>query len=227
MLAAQVRCRLHREFLLYCRGDLDLGLAQHLLRGQAACLAESGREQLPVLQVGSGWPGLVQLADLDARRGPDEHLFGLGEGRHGALPGPHGLERRSGLDLRAGERHGVHLAGEPDGVFLGAVSARVQRRDDAQSGQARQRRGEDHAVAYPDFVADLVRVLFTGTLGQVRIAACREDRAEADAAPVGVMAQAGDQAPDRLRGIQSAVITGGCLESLDSLGGPCRPVCVR
>ena len=208
VLAAQVRCCLHREFSLYRRGDLDLGLAQHLLRGQVTCLAEGGREQLPVLQVGSGWPGLVQVADLDARCGADEHLFGLGEGRDGSLPGPHRLERRSGLDLRADERHGVHLAGKPDGVLLGAFGAWVQRRDDAESGQARQRRAEDHAVAYPDFVADLVSVLFTGALGQVRIAARGQDRAEADAAPVGVMAQCGDQAADRFCGIQSGVMAG-------------------
>jgi hypothetical protein len=64
------------------------------------------------------------------------------------------------------------------------------------------------AVAYPDFVADLVSVLFAGALGHVRIAACREDRAEADAAPVGVVAQRGDQAADRFCGIQSAVMAG-------------------
>jgi hypothetical protein len=151
---------------------------------------------------------LCRVADLDARCGADEHLFGLGEGRHGSLPGPYGLERRSGLDFRADERHGVHLAGEPDGVLLGAFGARVQRRDDAESGQARQRRAEDRAVAYPDFVADLVSVLFTGALRQVRIAACGEDLAEADAVPVGVMAQRGDQAADRFCGIQCALMAG-------------------
>ena len=115
----------------------------------------------------------------------------------------------SGLDLRSGERHGVDLAGEPDGVLLGAFGARVQRRDDTEPGQRGQRRGEDRAVAYPDFVADLVRVLLAGVLGQVRIAAGREDRAEADAAPVGVVAQCRDQAPGCFGGIQSAVMAGG------------------
>ena len=67
---------------------------------------------------------------------------------------------------------------------------------------------EDRAVAYPDFVADLVSVLFAGALGQVRVAAGGQDRAEADAAPVGVVAQRGDQAADRLCGIQSGVMAG-------------------
>ena len=76
-------------------------------------------------------------------------------------------------------------------------------------GRALLRRGEDRAVAYPDFVAGLVRVLFTGTLGQVRIAAGRQDRAEADAAPVGVVAQRGDQVPGCFGGIEPAVMAGG------------------
>ena len=114
----------------------------------------------------------------------------------------------AGSISESGERHGVDLAGEPDGVLLGAVGARVQRRDDAEPGQGRQRRGEDRAVAYPDFVAGLVRVLLAGALGQVRIAAGREDRAEADAVPVGVVAQRGDQVPGCFGGIESAVMAG-------------------
>jgi hypothetical protein len=51
-------------------------------------------------------------------------------------------------------------------------------------------------------------VLFTGALGQVRIAAGGQDGAEADAAPVGVVAQSGDQAADHLCGIQPGVMTG-------------------
>jgi hypothetical protein len=51
-------------------------------------------------------------------------------------------------------------------------------------------------------------VLFTGALGAVRIAAGGQDRAEADAAPVGVVAQRGDQTADHLCGIRSAVLAG-------------------
>ena len=51
---------------------------------------------------------------------------GFRESRTGELPDEYVVSR---LDLRGGERHGVHLAGEPDRVFLGAFGARVQRRE--------------------------------------------------------------------------------------------------